>query len=171
MELSNRENWRSINGYLNYEVSDVGRIRNVNTGKILKATINTRGYFYISLCDNGKIKKHQVHRIVAQEFFETSDNKTIVDHIDGNKLNNCVSNLRWASNSENGMNRKPQRNKFSKYKGVYFNKHHNKWCARIMSNDKRKHLGYYDDEKEAAAKYNEAAIEYFCEFAHLNKIE
>ena len=172
MELSNRENWRSIDGYLNYEVSDVGRIRNVNTGKILKQSINSNGYYLVSLCNNGKVKKHKTHRIVAHEFIENLCDKPIADHIDGNKTNNCASNLRWATKSENNMNQKPQQKaKHSRYKGVSFHKLANKWRAYVNKNGKRTELGLFIDEKEAAQKYNEAAIRLFGEFALLNKIE
>ena len=118
MELTNRENWRSISEYLNYEVSDVGRVRNVNTGKILKPSVSARGYLYVSLCNSGKIKKHLTHRLVASEFIENLSNKPIVDHIDHNTSNNCVMNLRWATKSENNMNQTKQNHHSSKYKGV-----------------------------------------------------
>ena len=109
MELSNRENWRSIALYLNYEFSSVGRDMNVNAGKILKPSLDG-GCYKVDLYIDGKGKKHLVHRIVACEFIENLEDKPVVDHCDGNKTNNCVSNLRWATKSENGMNRKPQRN-------------------------------------------------------------
>ncbi len=118
MELTNRENWRSINLYSNYEVSSVGRVWNVNTGRILKPSINTGGYYYVNLCNGGKVK-HKVHRLVAEAFITNFEDKPVVDHRDGNKTNNCVSNLRWATNSENAMNRKPHRNTSSKHKGVF----------------------------------------------------
>ena len=172
MELSNRENWRSIDGYLNYEVSDVGRIRNVNTGKILKQYFASSGYYKVSLCGKGKVKQCFVHKLVAREFIENLSNKPIADHIDGHKTNNCVSNLRWATKSENNMNQKPQQKaKYSRYKGVSFHKLANKWRAYVNKNGKRTELGLFIDEKEAAQKYNEVAIRLFGEFALLNKIE
>ena len=170
MELTNRENWRSVNLYLNYEVSSVGRVRNVNTGRILKPSLDG-GYYKVYLYIDGKGKKHLLHRIVACEFIENLENKPCVDHCDGNKTNNCVSNLRWATNSENAMNQKPQLNKSSKYKGVSFNKPANKWLAHIRIDKKLKHLGCFSNENEAAEIYNKEAIKLFGEFALINKIE
>ena len=123
MELSNRENWRSVNLYLNYEVSSVGRVKNVNTGKMLKPYLGSNGYYIISLCSNGNVKKPKIHRLVAQAFITNLECKLLVDHCDGDKTNNCVSNLRWATKSENNMNHKPQQTtKHSKFKGVSFHK-------------------------------------------------
>ena len=102
MELTNRENWRSINLYLNYEISDIGRVKNVKTGRILKPSINTGGYYYVNLCNGGKVK-HKIHRLVAEAFITNFEDKPVVDHHDGNKTNNHISNLGWATIKENTL--------------------------------------------------------------------
>ncbi len=106
---------------------------------------------------------HKIHRLVANEFIENPDNKPFVDHINRTVNDNTIKNLRWVSKSENSMNRTKQQNASSTYKGVSFNKPANKWHARIKLDGKNKHLGYFASEKEAAVKYNEAAIEHFGE--------
>ncbi len=169
--MTNRENWRSINLYLNYEVSSVGRVRNVDTGLILKPSLAIVGYYVVNLCSSKKAKKHYIHRLVAEAFITNLDDKPIVDHRDGDKANNCVSNLRWATKSENAMNQKPQLNVSSKYKGVSFDKSSNKWAAYIMIDKKKNHLGFFSSEDEAARRYNEKAIKLFGEFVLINKIE
>ena len=68
------------------------------------------------------------------------------------------------------MNRVKQQNISSNYKGVYFQKKANKWHASVMVNRKKKHLGFFTNEKEAAAKYNEQALEHFEKHACLNEI-
>ena len=172
MELTNRENWRSINLYLNYEVSSIGRVRNVDTGLILKPYLAIVGYYVVNLCSHNKAKQHKIHRLVAEAFITNLDDKPIVDHVDGVKTNNVVSNLRWATYSENGMNQKAQQTaKSSKYKGVSFVKQSNKWLACIMIDKKKNHLGYFSKETEAAQRYNEEAIKLFGEFVLINKIE
>ena len=80
-----------------------------------------------------------------------------VDHIDGNKLNNCQSNLRLATRSLNNANSKPRIGCSSKYKGVAWIKSYKKWWAYIGLNGKRTSLGYFDDE--AAAGDDEAECE------------
>ncbi len=82
----------------------------------------------------------------------------MIDHRDGIMANNAFSNLRWATSSENRMNSKHRSDCSSKYTGVYFYKSRGKWCSYSMLNERCKFLGYYDDEKEAAERYNEEAI-------------
>lgn len=59
------------------------------------------GYLFIDLCKDGFVKKHLVHRLIADTFIENPENKPQVNHIDGNKVNNHVSNLEWCTASEN----------------------------------------------------------------------
>ena len=165
------EEWRSVSGNANYQVSNIGRVRNVKTERILKPCITKDGYCQVGLCNNKSQKFLLIHRLVAQAFIENLDDKLLVDHSDRIKTNNYISNLRWATNSENAMNRKPHRNTSSKHKGVFFDKRDNKWRAQIMIDNKRTYLGYFSNEKEAAQRYNEEAIKLFGEFALINKIE
>jgi hypothetical protein len=166
----NREIWRSIDGYDNYEVSTHGRVRNAATARILKPFIQSSGYLQVSLYKDKKERKFYIHRLVAQEFIDNPDDKQFADHIDNDRTNNSVNNLRWASGKENQGNRLKQQNTSSKYKGVYFNKQCKKWKVQIKIDDKRKHLGYFENEKDAARAYNEAAKHNFCEYALLNEI-
>lgn len=94
--------WRKVIGFNNYSVSDDGQVRNDLTGKLKNPTINKRnGYYYVDLYVNNKRTKRPVHRLVAEAFILNPDGKQTVDHIDGVRTNNRVSNLRWATYSEN----------------------------------------------------------------------
>ena len=168
-----QEEWRSISQYMNYQVSNIGRIRNISTGRILKPGQNTSGYLQVVLCDNNIRKTSYVHRLVACEFTDNPDNKADVDHIDHNKQNNFINNLRWASKSENNMNRsKKDKPCSSTFKGVSFDKRSQKWWARIKTDtgEKQISLGYFVDEIDAARAYNKKATELFGAFANLNDI-
>ena len=171
MEATNREIWRSIDGYALYEVSTHGRVRNAKTERILKPCNNGNGYLRIQLCKNGTKKSYFAHRLTAFEFIDKPLHKLHVDHIDGNPLNNDISNLRYASSAQNSMNSKKQQNTTSIYTGVSFYKSLNKWRAQIQIDGSKKHLGFFENEKDAALAYNKAASHYFGEFAKLNKIE
>ena len=165
------EEWRSINGFINYQVSNIGRVRNVKTGRIFNQNLDTNGYCYVKLRQDNEPTNCRLQRLVAKEFLDNPQNKPFVDHIDRNKLNNCINNLRWATNQENQMNSTKTKNKkTSKYKGFSWFKACNKWKAQIKLNGKSFHLGYFDNEKDAARAYNNKALELFCEFANLNEI-
>lgn len=91
----------------------------------------------------------------------------IVDHIDTNTLNCCLSNLRVCTQQENCQNRRPIGGA-SQYKGVTLHKPSGRWRAKIKVDGKYKSLGYYDTEEEAAKAYDRAALESFGEYARIN---
>ena len=96
------EEWRDIKDF-NYQVSNLGRVRN-SKGLIIKPHINKCGYIELHLGKEGKHFNKKVHRLVAEAFIPNPENKPEVDHIDTDKTNNIVSNLRWASKVENANN-------------------------------------------------------------------
>ena len=127
---------------------------------------------------NKKVKIIHLHR----EIMGVTDIKIVIDHIDGNGLNNQKSNLRACTHAQNMQNsRSKSDKKSSKYKGVSLNKYKAKcreggvkirkrWGARITHNNKRIYIGGFSTEIEAALAYNKKAIEYHGEFACLNEI-
>lgn len=100
------------------------------------------------------------------------DDERLVDHINGNKLDNRRENLRIATKSQNCHNQGIQRTSTSGYKGVTWHSGRgvNKWIAQISFNGRRIHLGSFDDIHVAAHAYNKAAIKYHGEFARLNLV-
>jgi hypothetical protein len=115
-------------------------------------------------------KNYQVHRIIFEMFNGKIPNGKFLDHIDNNRSNNKIENLRLATHSENMKNRNIPKNNNSGYKGVYFRKDIKKWYVQITLNNKRINLGVFLDILEASAVYDKAAIKYFGEFALTNKI-
>jgi len=92
----------------------------------------------------------------------------LVDHIDGNGLNNLMSNLRICTNAQNQRNQRPQKGGTSIYKGVYWRKDNKKWMAYIQFDRERTHLGCFNSELDAAVAYDKKARELFGEFARTN---
>ncbi len=93
-----------------------------------------------------------------------------IDHIDGNKRNNKVSNLRVCNHAQNNRNKPPSVKNKTGFKGVSFDTQTNKFRADIRFDGNRMNLGRYNTAKEAALAYNAAAVKYFGDFAWLNKI-
>ena len=108
------EEWRDIEGFPGYQVSSLGRVRSLHyrqrektTGsyKILESnSVSTSGYYTVVLCNNPIKKRKTIHRLVASAFIPNINNKEMVDHINTDKTDNNVSNLRWATRSENCLN-------------------------------------------------------------------
>ena len=166
----NCEQWASITGYNNYEVSWFGRVRNSKTGRILKPILCNRGYYSVNLYESGRMQPHNIHVLVAREWISNPDSKRNVDHIDGCKTNNHHENLRFATHSENAMNvKKKGSNTTSMYKGVSFHKPLNKWLVHVSIGKKCTHVGYFETEREAAEAYNAAATEHYGIYKKLNE--
>lgn len=95
------EIWKDINGYDGkYQVSTWGRVRGLKG--VLKPYENHKGYLKVGLMGtDGMCHKHRVHRLVAEAFIQNNGGLPVVNHIDGNKQNNSVTNLEWVTNEEN----------------------------------------------------------------------
>lgn len=96
-----KEIWTSIDGYENYLVSDMGRIKNRKTGKLLKDRATTKGYRQIGICKDGKQKNFLVHRLVAEAHVPNPYNLPEVNHKKGRKWDNRASELEWTTRSGN----------------------------------------------------------------------
>lgn len=151
------EEWKDIPGYEgHYKVSSLGQIKSLklNRERILLPNISGKGYYYISLCKDGKVKVLTIHSLVAIAFMgHTPDgtNKITIDHIDNNKLNNSLSNLKLISNRENSCKDKPGMT------GAHRNiSSSRKFKSSIQIDGVKLHLGYFDTEEEASAAYHKA---------------
>ena len=163
------ELWKPIDDYPNYQVSSFGRIKRFyknGKSKILKPGINANGYYRVKLSKKEKQKSFSVHRLVAQAFINNPYNKPVVDHIDNNRKNNHIHNLRWATVQENSMNSSRRYDNTSGTKGVSWHKHDKQWHARIRINGKIIQIGYYDKLEDAVKARKQKAKEIFGEFTN-----
>jgi hypothetical protein len=137
--------------------------------------------------ENGMQKDEYVHRMVAEAFVPNPKDKPVVDHWNGDTLDNRVENLRWATRRENSANAKKRKARTvtsgeglkygpltSKYKGVSKQrKGLKKWqvsCGTYSAEEGTGYVGRYETEVEAAEAYNERAKELYGDFAYLNVI-
>lgn len=175
------EEWRDIKGFEGlYQISSHGRVRSLARTikrrnriaqiqtRILRQYKNKFEYWNVDLKNDKIINKCRIHRLVAKTFIPNPLNLQFVDHIDRNKHNNHISNLRWCSKSQNQQNVAKTLNKSSTYKGVYYNMSRNRYHTNIRINDKQSFIGSYDNEVEAAEAYDAYAFWHFGDFACLN---
>lgn len=122
-----------------------------------KLRINSKGYV---IC-----KEKLLHRVIMN-----AKKGEVVDHINGNKLDNRRKNLRICTNSENVRFQKRHKNNTSGYKGVSWSKGMKKWEARIMVDRKSIVGGYFSNRLDAAKEYNRLATTFFGEYAMINNL-
>lgn len=161
------EEWKDIVGYEGlYQVSDKGNVRSLNynkTNKVkeLKLVNSKDNYFVVCLHKNGHQKEGKVHRLVAEAFIPNPDNKPQIDHINGNKSDNRVENLRWCTAKENSDNPITK----VKMKGIQNGR-------QINRKDMSKVVYQYNLEGELINKYpsaSEAARQIGCHFDTITK--
>lgn len=120
---------------------------------------------------DGRVRQRHVkmHRVI-----NSTPDGMFTDHINGNTLDNRRVNLRTVTPQQNSLNRKGSRKSKSGYKGVYWNKHRNKWTVFVwtVKDGKRQRIygGIYKDKHEAAKKYNKLVSQLYGEYAFMNTI-
>lgn len=152
------ELWFDIDGFEGYQISTLGNVKSFkyNTQRIKKASVNKHGYKYVCLQSNGKQYSRKIHSLMAMVFFDYKIDgcqKLVVDHIDNDKLNNDIRNLRVVTNRENLS--KGQKNKYSDKVGVSYNKRNKKYISQISYKGKLIYLGSFNNEIGASNAYQE----------------
>ena len=139
------EIWKDIEGFEGkYQISNTNKVKSNHFGKsiILKPALNTGGYNSVSLSLNNKAKSVTLHRLIMTAFIANPDNKPCINHIDGNKLNNSLSNLEWCT---------------YKYNNIYNNKS-KKNCIAISQYDLEGN--FIKDWESARQVYRQLKIQY-----------
>jgi len=164
------EEWRILSDYPNYQASSHGNIRHINSNKNRKLHKTKNGYLQVCFNIGGSNNKSiLVHQLIGKAFLPNINNLPVIDHIDRNKENNTVENLRWSSRALNTHNTTKKENCSSRYKGVYREKN-GKYVCRSSFNGVKVYLGRFDTEEEAARVYNEKAVEVYGTDALLNEL-
>jgi hypothetical protein len=171
------EIWKDISGYKGkYQVSNHGNVRSldrevnsgglgsknrlsVKKGKQLKNSLTPRGYVRVNLSEESNVKSKLVHSLVAQEFLEKDSERPFVNHIDGNKLNNHISNLEYCNQRENFLHAKIF-NKQKEFPYVSYVSKFNRFETSIQVNGKIIKLGRHKTQKDAFNSYLNALEKY-----------
>ena len=159
------EQWKDIPDYEGYyQISNLGRVKSLEKTLIIrkrkcvykplikKPHISKRGYWEIGICKNRLGVTKKIHRLIAISFIDNPKNHPQINHIDGNKLNNNISNLEWVNNRENSCHSFKSSNCTSKYTGVSYFKRDNKWRSSIQVNGVTIRFGMFKTEEEAYQK-------------------
>lgn len=167
------EYWKQINGFENYEVSNMGNVRSKDftfvrsngrvlnrKGKVLKQTLWKDGYFVVCLQCDGKRVVRKVHRLVYDAFVGINDNTKVVDHIDHDKTNNKLENLQLVTNRYNLSKDSWRTKKENLPVGVSRQSGRNSFVAYIDINGGHYYLGSYNDVESASNAYNTALCNY-----------
>ena len=97
-----KEIWKDIKDYEGlYQVSNLGRVKRITTGRVLKPLKHANGYLMVKLSKNSIVYTKTVHRLVAEAFIPNPEHKSEINHIDENKTNNSLDNLEWMTRKEN----------------------------------------------------------------------
>jgi hypothetical protein len=157
------EVWKSIPNYEElYEVSSLGRVKSLpvkksywslRTPKEKILNPKTGSYYSVGLIKDGVNNTIQIHQLVAMSFLghKRCGHKLVIDHINENKLDNRLENLRIVSQKFNVS--RSQGENISKYKGITYDKKSDKWMCKIMIVGEKKYLGIFKTKKEAIEVY------------------
>jgi len=158
-----------IHDFDGYFVDMLGDVYSEKYGDMrkLKPVCDGLGYFFVHLYKNGKQHTKKVHRIVAETFLHNPKNKKQVDHINGERQDNRLENLRWVTHSENQKNACKYKNNTSGALGVSFDKFNNRWIAHWNDFNKKLVHKYFpvkkygNEAKQLAINYRKQMEEKF----------
>ena len=151
------KNYCYIKDWEKYIIFETGKVYSLKSNIFLKISLDKGGYKRVGLKENCKTKTMNIHRLLGLHFISNPENKPCIDHIDRNTQNNDLSNLRWATISENSINRTLVKN------NIYtaFIGKNEYWAIRIERNGKtyQKHLNKTKYSYEDATVYKDAMLE------------
>ncbi|EMH4108092.1 HNH endonuclease [Serratia marcescens] len=162
MQYSNKYAEMAKSGLVIYEPT-TGKFF-TKDAKERRTKVDHKGYLRFGVSGYGMVIAHRA----AWAIHYGEIPKKHIDHIDGDKTNNRIDNLRLCTHNQNQHNQGIRKNNKSGFKGVSWMKSLRKWQAQICCNSKVKHLGFYDEKEDAARAYDKAAIEFHGEFAWTN---
>jgi hypothetical protein len=137
-----------------------GHSNRVQEKILIKKTVHSTGYIMFGLNRFGKSVPCRLHRLLAEAFIPNPKKLPFINHIDGNKTNNELSNLEWVTKRENSVHRFIGKQQTSKYPGVSWSKQRLKWCSSISVNGKHMNLGGFLNEEDAHNAYLDAHIRF-----------
>jgi hypothetical protein len=146
------EAWKPVNDILPYEVSNTGLVRGFG-GRILKPYLDPNGYYSFKLRKEGRYVKKYLHCLLAECFLSNTDNKPYVDHINRDRTDNRLENLRWCTVSENARN--THRHDGELY-GIYWYETRQSYLVKFKLNNVQRYIGWRKSLEDAKRLRDEA---------------
>lgn len=151
------EEFKIITNYPRYSISNLGNIKNNKTNKYMMPALGSHGYLNITLSDKGNKKTFTLHKLLGLYFIPNPYNYKCIDHIDRNKLNNNISNLRWVSYTQNNQNASLCKNNKTGVQGVSYDARTSSYRAYYSENNNQKvksfSINKYSNAKNMAIEY------------------
>lgn len=161
------EIWRKVEEVPMYSVSNLGRVRNDNTGRILAGGADKDGYRMHILMDNGKRKSRRAHRMVATAFIPNPENKPMINHKNGVVDDNRIENLEWCTNQENQIHSLTVLHNTEDYRKMLSDCHKGK--GLLIDNPNAKSVIRVEDGK-VFETVKEAAQATGCGYTHISRV-
>ena len=148
--------------FTNYSINIYGDVFRNN--KKITPWLSAKGYKMISLWVNNKQYNKSIHRLLGITFIPKSANANQIDHIDRNKLNNCLSNLRWVDGTQNCINKEYIYNPKTNSKGISMSKSGTRYCVNLYRKGKKMYKGSYISLLEAKERYKQVVEQWDLEY-------
>ena len=159
MNKIKEEVWKTVPGYDNYMISDRGRLKSLkfNKERIMRASLSN-SYLATALCEEGRKKTFKIHKLVAMAFLDhiPCGHELEVNHINGVKTDNNLSNLEILTKKEHVIVTWKSRDKTSAHVGVCWSKQNKKWKVQMRVDGKQICIGHFTNEVEASEAYQMA---------------
>ncbi len=149
------EIWKDVNDSNGqYKVSNTGKVMSFKRnkdGEIMKGYVDRDNYTSVAIIlhNNPKSKPFKINRLVATHFISNPNNYTIVDHIDGNRQNDCVENLRWVNRRHNSLNSNMKSSNTNGIKGIFYHQKRDQWGATFYTEEGKSSYKLFKTKEEA----------------------